>query len=101
MTCGADTRAAERDAARLSGRQGLRGAPADERALLLRQRGEQVQDEGVNVGAEISDQERHPMNHQARDEMYITGQPVQLGDGDRTTLPARLFKRGGKLRYEE
>ena len=41
---------------------------------------------------------RHPMNHQARDEMNITGQPVQLGDGDRTTLPARLFKRGGKLR---
>src|SRR4029077_1726535 len=38
------------------------------------------------------------MNHQARDEMNITGQPVQLGDGDRTTLPARLFKRGGKLR---
>jgi hypothetical protein len=30
--------------------------------------------------------------------MNITGQPVQLGDGDRTTLPARFFKRGGKLR---
>ena len=38
------------------------------------------------------------MNHQARDEMNITGQPVQVADGDRTTLPARLFKRGGKLR---
>jgi hypothetical protein len=37
------------------------------------------------------------MNHQARDEMNITGQPVQLGDGDRTTLPARFLKRGGKL----
>jgi hypothetical protein len=37
------------------------------------------------------------MNHQARDEMNITGQPVQLGDGDRTTLPARFLKGGGKL----
>jgi hypothetical protein len=37
------------------------------RALFLRQRGEQVQDKGINVRAEISDQERHPMNHQARD----------------------------------
>src|SRR6478672_1346614 len=36
---------------------------------------------GINVRTEISDQERHPMNHQARDEMNITGQPVQFGDG--------------------
>jgi len=71
---------------------------ADKRAFFLRKRREQVQDEGVNVRAEISDQERHPMNHQARDEMNITGQPVQLGDCDRTTLLARFFKRGGKLR---
>jgi hypothetical protein len=34
------------------------------------------------------------MDHQARDEMNITGQPVQLGDGDRTTLPARAI--GGR-----
>jgi hypothetical protein len=38
------------------------------------------------------------MDHQAGYEMNITGQPIQLGDGDRTTLPARFFKRGGKLR---
>jgi hypothetical protein len=57
-----------------------------------------VQDEGIDVRAEISDQERHPMNHQAREEMNITGQPVQLGDGDRTALRARFLKRGGKLR---
>ena len=30
--------------------------------------------------------------NQARDEMNITGQPIQLGDGDRTTLPARFLK---------
>jgi SAM-dependent methyltransferase len=38
------------------------------------------------------------MHHQTRDEMNITGQPVQPGDADRRTLPARFFKRGGKLR---
>jgi hypothetical protein len=35
----------------LGGRQGLTGACGNERALLLGQCGEQVQDEGVNVGA--------------------------------------------------
>ena len=53
------------------------------------------------VRAEVSDQERHPMNHQARDEMNITGQPVQLGDRDRATLPARFFKCGGELRLRQ
>jgi hypothetical protein len=77
------------------------GPLRDERSLLLRKRREQVQDEGINVRAEVSDQERHPMNHQARDEMNITGQPVQLGDRDRATLPARFFKCGGELRLRQ
>jgi hypothetical protein len=88
---------AERNATRLSSCQGFRSAPADKRAFFLRKRREQVQDERVNVRAEIGDQERDPVNHQARDEMNITGQPVQLGDGDRATLPARFSKRGGEL----
>jgi hypothetical protein len=37
--------------------RGFRGALADERASFLRQRGEQMQDEGINVWAEIRDQE--------------------------------------------
>jgi hypothetical protein len=53
--------------------QGFGSALADKRALFLRQRSEQVQDERINVRAEISDQERRPTNHQARDEMNITG----------------------------
>jgi hypothetical protein len=50
----------ERNATRLSGCQGFRSVLADKRAFFLRKRREQVQDEGVNVRAEISDQERHP-----------------------------------------
>jgi hypothetical protein len=35
---------------------------------FLRQRSEQVRDEWINVGAEISDQERHPHPPLSRDE---------------------------------
>jgi hypothetical protein len=86
----ADLWVTERNITRLSGCQGFGSALADQRAFFLRQRREQVQDEGVNVWAEINDQKRHPVNHQARDEMNITGQPVQLG-------PPRSSNAGGAL----
>jgi hypothetical protein len=52
----AKTKQGQRNATRLC--RGFRGALADKRAFLLRQRGEQVQDDGIKVWAEISDQER-------------------------------------------
>ena len=37
-----------------------------------RQRGEEVEDEGVNVGAKLRDNERHAVDHQARSERRST-----------------------------
>jgi hypothetical protein len=46
--------------------------------LLLRQRGEQVEDEGVNFDAKLRNDERHAVDHQARNQMHVTGEPVEL-----------------------
>ena len=62
--------AAEFFAALLGNREALLRPLADELPLLLRQSGEQVQDERVNVGAKLSDDERHPVRHQPRDKMH-------------------------------
>jgi hypothetical protein len=50
------TKQVQRNAMRFC--RGFRGAVADERASFLRQRGEQMQDEGINVWAEMRDQEQ-------------------------------------------
>ena len=85
----------ERNTARLSGCQGLRSALADQRTFLLRQRSEQVQDERIDVRAEIGDQERHAVSHQTGDEMHVARQAIELRDGDRAALPARFLERCG------
>jgi hypothetical protein len=48
-----------------------------------------VQDEGINVRAELATDERDAMRHQAADEMNVARQPVELGDGDGVPLPRR------------
>jgi hypothetical protein len=70
-------------------------AARNERPLLLRQRGEQVEDEGVNVGAKLRDDERHSVDHQA---MHVTGEPVELGHDHRATKLSRCFDSGSELR---
>ena len=70
------------DPAGLRGRKGLTGACRDQRALLLGQRGEQVQDEGINVGAKLGHQEGHLVGHQAADEVNVTAEAVQFSHGD-------------------
>jgi hypothetical protein len=36
-----------------------------------------VQQERLDVGAEIGDQERRPVRHKAADEMHVTREPVE------------------------
>ena len=71
---------AEGDTACLSGCKGLPGACADQSALLLGKSGEQVQDKGVNVRAQLCDQEGNLVRHEAADEVNISAQAVQFGD---------------------
>ena len=46
-----------------------------------------MQQERLHVRAELGDQKRRPVRHQATDEMHVARKPVQLDDGDRTMLP--------------
>jgi hypothetical protein len=55
-------------------------------ALLLGEGGIQVQQEGLDVGTKIGDQERRLVRHQAVDEMQVARKPVEFGDGDRARL---------------
>ena len=59
-------RAAELHATRLGCLQGSLGAGTDQGALLLRQGGVDVQHERIGVDAQLGDDERHPLDHQAR-----------------------------------
>jgi hypothetical protein len=52
-------------------------------AALVRsfgERGVEVQHERIGIPAELDDDERHALCHQPRDERYIPGQPVELGN---------------------
>ena len=48
-----------------------------------------MQDEGINVRAEFATDERDAMRHEAADEMYVTRELVELGDGIGHAFPLR------------
>jgi hypothetical protein len=50
-----------------------------------------MQHERVNVGPELGDQERHPVGHQAADEVNIAAETIELGD-DNCTFSAACFR---------
>jgi hypothetical protein len=58
-----ELRASDLHAARFRSRQSRFSARGDQRAFFLRQCREQVENERVNVGAKLSDKERHAMRH--------------------------------------
>ncbi len=67
-----------------SGRgEALLGPLRDECALLLRQRGEQVQQERINVAAQLGRDKRHLVNREAGNEMHVPGQPIEFGNDHR------------------
>ena len=59
-----------------------------------------MQQERLDVRAQLGDEERRLVRHQAADEMHVTRQPIELGDGDGGGLPvaARCSERCGELR---
>ena len=54
--------------------------PISTRPFLLGERGVQVEHERVRVSAQLGDNERHAVAHQAADEMHVAGEPVELRD---------------------
>src|SRR5215831_8542607 len=71
------------------------GARSDHCALFLCQRGKQVQNERINVRAKLSDQERHAVRHEARYEVNVSAEAVQLGNSDGAPLPPCFTKSSG------
>ena len=72
-------RIAKLDAAGLGSGQSSPGALRDLGALLLGDRGVDVQHERVGVG-DLGDDERHALRHQGPDERDIAAQAIELGD---------------------
>ena len=88
---------AQLHAPRLGGLQGRLGAGRDQRALLLGQRGVDVQHERVGIDAQLGDDERHPVGHQAADEVHVAAKPIELGDNHRGLELAGVRQCGGQL----
>jgi hypothetical protein len=51
-----------------------------------------VQDEGIDVGPELGDHERHPLRHQSRNERHVAAKTVELGHHDRALALARRLE---------
>jgi hypothetical protein len=56
-----------------------------------------VRHEWIRVRARLRHDEGHIVRHQARDEMDIRAQPIELGDDDRRLVLARGLERRGQL----
>ena len=93
----ADIWVAENDAALLGLGKRIPGAFRDHRALFLGQRRIDVQHEGVHVAAELRDDERDALGHQARNEVNIAAQAVELRHGDMGAELLGSTKRSGEL----
>jgi len=40
-----------------------------------------MQNKGIDICAQLSDHERHPVSHEAADEVNVPAEAVQFGDG--------------------
>ena len=56
-----------------------------------------MQHEGVGISAELCDDERNAMCHEAADEMYVAGPAAELPNENRTFFLAGLRERRGEL----
>ncbi len=83
---------------RLAGGQGRAGTLADQSALLLGQRGVEVQHEGVSIRAEFGHDEGHTLRHQAGDEGDVTREAIELGNEHRAFCAPRGSEGFCKLR---
>jgi uncharacterized protein with von Willebrand factor type A (vWA) domain len=57
-----------------------------------------VQQERIDVGTQLGDDELDALRHQATDEVNVAAEPVQLGDRDRALAMLGLSQRGSQLR---
>ena len=89
---------AEHHPARLGSLQSVPRPLCDQAPLLFGKRRVEVQHEGIGIGAKLCHDKRHPVSHQARDEMNVTRQTVKLRDEHRALALARLGECCGELR---
>ena len=82
---------------RLLAGERLAGPLRDQLALLLGEAGVQVEDERIDIGAELGHHKRDAVRHQPADEVHIPAQPVELGDHDRALGAPRRGERAGEF----
>jgi hypothetical protein len=56
-----------------------------------------VQDKRIYIGPEIGDQERHPVHHEAADEVHVAAEAIKLGDSEMTFVLLRVRQCGSEL----
>ena len=83
-------------ASALRHRNGRFDALADHLALLLRDRGVDMQSEVIDVLPKQRHEEMHLVFHQFGDQVHVAREAIQPGDYECATQPARLFQCGGK-----
>ena len=89
---------AERLSAGLGGGQGGNRALADHLAPALGESRVQGQHDRLHVSAQLGDDERDPMGHQAGDEMNVPAEAIELGNRDGAfPVTAGLGEPGGEL----
>src|SRR3984957_5605929 len=93
-----DMRIAELDPLRPRRTERRLGPARDQGALLFGQRGIEVQDEGIDVRPQFSDDEGHTMRHQTGNEMHVAREAIELGDHDRASHRPRFGERRRQLR---
>jgi len=76
--------------------QYVAGALCDQRPLFLGERRKQVKHERIGIAAQFCDNKRHPVCHQAGNEMHVAGQAIELGPN----VLSILMRHGRRFRID-
>jgi hypothetical protein len=66
------------------------GTGRDQRPLILSERRVKMEHKRVRVGAELGDDEQQPLRHQPRNEMHVSGEPIEIRDDNGTVRLASV-----------
>jgi hypothetical protein len=95
---GGDFGVSEDDAAGFGFGETFAGSGRDHAPLLLGEGGPDVQHERVGIDAKLGDDEGDALGHQARNEVDVAGEAIELCDADRAFSPAGVGHGGRELR---
>jgi len=83
---------------RLLAGERLAGPLRDQLALLLGEAGVKVEDERIDIGAELGHDKRDPVGHESAHEVHVSAQPIELRHDHRALGAPRRGERAGEFR---